>query len=783
MASKRLIFAWAVWLALPLATGHLNVLISQAEVMKLLGLDAELYYVREGVVNTYATGFIVPVPAHITDLEFMWQALGRKPLPYVISIDYESRGAMLPPQVNISERGYVPTTLQTFRVRLPCTGSRSAEILVTMQLNISAPDRAHKDVRLVFKRNKICLKGLSTIIQHNDTARLAGDASSTSGGVLFAAGGCAAAALALLAGVAAAGTLYRRGNKARHHDSIHTSYTTAAYGSHQNVLLRLDTLGRPPSSTGSYATIASLHKFPFGDRKLCPRWITHTLTDDQKHLRMNWCRQLLDKFDGDDSNAIFDIVIGVKSWIYYYEPKPKDNQPSMCFVTRTGQLGRSQGEKMIASFFGGNGHFAIVVLEDRRTVTAEWYVNCCLSVVLEKIRQQHPRSRILLHHDNASVHTEKCTVEYFTVAGVEIMSHPPYRYDLAPWGFNLFPRFKDKIQVIRFTSPEHVVKAYENALEEITKEEWAHCFSERFHRMRRCQTIAKDRITEPADQLRYLTTPRSNIRLEILVQEGTFGRVYKGVFKRGDTYEEVLVKTVSDAASAMQAALLLAEGLRLCGLVHCNVLTPMAACAEEARKPLLVYCCVSHSSNLKRFLTSCRLGHQAAPATRELVDLGAQIACGLAYLHVQRVIHTDVATRNCIVDEKLRLRITDNGLSRDLFPDDYHCLGDNENRPVKWMAPESLLQGQCTTSSDVWSLGITLWELATLGAAPLSELDAADVGAFLNGGYRPSQPHNCPDELYGLMSWCWTTSPSARPTAPQLLAALHDFRQALSTYI
>lgn len=50
----------------------------------------------------------------------------------------------------------------------------------------------------------------------------------------------------------------------------------------------------------------------------------------------------------------------------------------------------------------------------------------------------------------------------------------------------------------------------------------------------------------------------------------------------------------------MQAALLVAEGLRLCGLVHGNVLAPMAACAEEARKPLLVYCCVSHSSNLKR---------------------------------------------------------------------------------------------------------------------------------------------------------------------------------------
>ncbi|KAL0851466.1 hypothetical protein ABMA28_007263, partial [Loxostege sticticalis] len=141
-------------------------------------------------------------------------------LPYVMGIDYDSRGAMLPPQVNISERGLVPTTLQTFRVRLPCTGTRSAEILVTMQLNISSPDRAHKDVRLQFKRNKICWKGLSAVVTHNETARLAGDASRGTSGVLFVAGGCAAAALALLAAAAAAGTLYKRGSKARHHDSI-----------------------------------------------------------------------------------------------------------------------------------------------------------------------------------------------------------------------------------------------------------------------------------------------------------------------------------------------------------------------------------------------------------------------------------------------------------------------------------------------------------------------------------------------------------------------------------
>lgn len=67
---------------------------------------------------------------------------------------------------------------------------------------------------------------------------------------------------------------------------------------------------------------------------------------------------------------------------------------------------------------------------------------------------------------------------------------------------------------------------------------------------------------------------------------------------------------------------------------------------------------------------------------------------------------TVLVTFRCFprVDEKLRLKVTDNGLARDLFPDDYHCLGDNENRPVKWMAPEALLHYQYSTSADVVSL-------------------------------------------------------------------------------
>lgn len=57
MAAKLLVIAWAAWLALPLATSHLNVLISQAEVMKLLGKEGSISLEtwNRDVVGTSAT--------------------------------------------------------------------------------------------------------------------------------------------------------------------------------------------------------------------------------------------------------------------------------------------------------------------------------------------------------------------------------------------------------------------------------------------------------------------------------------------------------------------------------------------------------------------------------------------------------------------------------------------------------------------------------------------------------------------------------------------------------
>uniref|UniRef100_A0A6P7FK82 Tyrosine-protein kinase Dnt-like n=1 Tax=Diabrotica virgifera virgifera TaxID=50390 RepID=A0A6P7FK82_DIAVI len=122
-------------------------------------INAELFYVHKGVVNNYALNFVVMIPANISEIQFSWQSLMNYSLPYVIAVKYGhgSRGALLPPKMNISSTGVIPTSVQTFSVQLLCTGSKNAEIIVEIQLSVSTHKKANATT-LRFRRNKICLK-------------------------------------------------------------------------------------------------------------------------------------------------------------------------------------------------------------------------------------------------------------------------------------------------------------------------------------------------------------------------------------------------------------------------------------------------------------------------------------------------------------------------------------------------------------------------------------------------------------------------------------------------
>uniref|UniRef100_A0A3B4VJG8 receptor protein-tyrosine kinase n=1 Tax=Seriola dumerili TaxID=41447 RepID=A0A3B4VJG8_SERDU len=132
----------------------------------------------------------------------------------------------------------------------------------------------------------------------------------------------------------------------------------------------------------------------------------------------------------------------------------------------------------------------------------------------------------------------------------------------------------------------------------------------------------------------------------------------------------------------------------------------------------------------------------------QMLHIAQQIASGMVYLASQHFVHRDLATRNCLVGENLLVKIGDFGMSRDVYSTDYYRVGVGGHTmlPIRWMPPESIMYRKFTTESDVWSLGVVLWEIFTYGKQPWYQ-SFFSLCLFL--------PLTCPKEVYDLMLGCW----------------------------
>ena len=169
-----------------------------------------------------------------------------------------------------------------------------------------------------------------------------------------------------------------------------------------------------------------------GVRERCARWVPHKLSEEQKRGRVDWCTHMLRKFDGGRSPRVRDIVTGDETWVYQYDPETKQQSAVWVFPDENPPVkfkrNRNASKQIIAYFYAKFGHVATIPLEDRKTVTADWYVNHCLPKVLQAWCKRRLRTGVrglLLHHDNASVHTAAVALDFLAASDVQLVTHPP----------------------------------------------------------------------------------------------------------------------------------------------------------------------------------------------------------------------------------------------------------------------------------------------------------------------------------------------------------------------
>ncbi|XP_026165362.1 proto-oncogene tyrosine-protein kinase receptor Ret [Mastacembelus armatus] len=278
--------------------------------------------------------------------------------------------------------------------------------------------------------------------------------------------------------------------------------------------------------------------------------------------------------------------------------------------------------------------------------------------------------------------------------------------------------------------------------------------------------------------------PRKNLVLGKTLGEGEFGKVVKATafrLKGKAGYTTVAVKMLKENASHSELRDLLSEFTLLKQVNHPHVIKMYGACSQDG--PLYLIVEYAKYGSLRNFLRESRkvgpsyMGREAnrnssylenpddrALTMGDLISFAWQISRGMQYLAEMKLVHRDLAARNVLVAEGRKMKISDFGLSRDVYEEDSYVKRSKGRIPVKWMAIESLFDHIYTTQSDVWSFGVLLWEIVTLGGNPYPGIAPERLFNLLKTGYRMERPENCSEEMYNLMLRCWKQEPDKRPT-------------------
>uniref|UniRef100_A0A674PGF8 Tyrosine-protein kinase receptor n=1 Tax=Takifugu rubripes TaxID=31033 RepID=A0A674PGF8_TAKRU len=286
---------------------------------------------------------------------------------------------------------------------------------------------------------------------------------------------------------------------------------------------------------------------------------------------------------------------------------------------------------------------------------------------------------------------------------------------------------------------------------------------------------------------------RHNIVLKRELGEGAFGKVFLAeCYNLSPDQEKILVavKTLKEASENARKDFQ-REAELLTNLQHEHIVTFYGVCVES--DPLIMVFEYMKHGDLNKFLRAhgpdavlMTEGQTTRPVEltqSQMLHIAQQIASGMVYLASQHFVHRDLATRNCLVGENLLVKIGDFGMSRDVYSTDYYRVGGHTMLPIRWMPPESIMYRKFTTESDVWSLGVVLWEIFTYGKQPWYQLSNNEVIECITQGRVLQRPRTCPKEVYDLMLGCWQREPHMRLNIKEIHGLLLNLAKASPVYL
>ncbi|XP_052857892.1 protein sevenless [Drosophila gunungcola] len=276
----------------------------------------------------------------------------------------------------------------------------------------------------------------------------------------------------------------------------------------------------------------------------------------------------------------------------------------------------------------------------------------------------------------------------------------------------------------------------------------------------------------------------SQLKLLRFLGSGAFGEVYEGQLQTEDSAEPQRVAIKSLRKGASEFAELLQEAQLMSNFKHENIVCLVGICFDTESISLIME--HMEAGDLLSYLRAARTTSTQEPqpaaglSLSELLAMCIDVANGCSYLEDMHFVHRDLACRNCLVtessggtDRRRTVKIGDFGLARDIYKNDYYRKEGEGLLPVRWMSPESLVDGLFTTQSDVWAFGVLCWEILTLGQQPYAARNNFEVLAHVKEGGRLQQPPMCPEKLYGLLLLCWRTDPWERPSFRRCYNTLH----------